>query len=337
MKKDRRTALFTIVMVIVLLFSACAESTNIDASPIGSASPEIAETPAGTPANVPTQTPESVPTPFPIAAKTEILSVPFGDGEQEIGLNTNNEYPESAEDFLVTEDGRVFILDTQNGRIMCFDNEGKHTNNILLKEGCRPLFICMMNDKLYVLVEDFNCVVAVTVEGRVLYSYKLPKDLDPLFTFGMYCVDNKLFILEIKSSEYKTFMLNESTKEFEQIENIYEFSLDGKQATIRNGSNNISFELENANSSMRFIESDADGNIYIWHKRVIKDSIYEGLLYETTIKKYSKDGEMQGAGKLTDKHWSAYPTRCARVLPGGSIYVMACLDEAIKVYRVELG
>ena len=201
-------ALVCALLAVILLFAGCAPGISGNPTP-GAPTPSTGQPtpkPHNTPA--PTASPELTPAPTPdyywyldlyhmeesfpegieLAKVKPVLTIPLGDGEQEIGYRLDGDYIKTASAFYMSPDGRTLIIyDSANKKFLWFE-DGKWTRNIPFQVRLEDLtdnpeaedipfgIVCfaLYQDKLYMTLTNeqyFSHFISINFEGKLAETY----------------------------------------------------------------------------------------------------------------------------------------------------------------------
>ncbi len=210
MKNNRFVRIVTAcaLLAAMMLFMSCAPGIGGNTTP-GAPTPATGQPtpkPHNTPA--PTAAPELTPAPTPdyywyldlyhiedsfpedieLANIKPVLTIPLGDGEQEIGYRLDGDYIKTASAFYMSPDGRTLIIyDRANKKFLWFEH-GKWIRNIPFQvrpedltddpeaEGKALGIVCfaLYHDKLYMTLSNeqyFSHFISINFEGKLAETY----------------------------------------------------------------------------------------------------------------------------------------------------------------------
>ncbi len=110
-----------------------------------------------------------------------VLNLEVGSGPGQVGFIPEGPeiLPLGPESFDIGKDGAVYLLDSANHRIQCFDAEGNLRSIIPLKIRGVDLQVAEENT-FYVLDETRWYVLRVDGQGRDLGTYEISKDIEAI-------------------------------------------------------------------------------------------------------------------------------------------------------------
>ena len=137
------------------------------------------------PVNLPKNEQEIKPVEMEIYQAELFVQAPWGDGQGEVGLSNPSE--QGVEDagpnygpqsFDVAENGHLFLLDSVNGRVIEYDDQGKYLKDFPIAcGGTGDIRVSPDNKFLYVFSWRCEGVYKYSIEGKFLEGYKFSREM----------------------------------------------------------------------------------------------------------------------------------------------------------------
>jgi hypothetical protein len=253
--------------------------------------------------------------------------IPYGRGEGELGIDEGNESePLGPEDFFIEGD-RVFILDSMNNKIKLYDAEG-FVRGIDVPGGY-AIAMAKLGDRVYVLDITLDKIYEIDFEtGEKLGEMPFPEGVShsdmhlQLISDGerVWLWDSDYVMHDLFSGETKSLISMRSSMrsvywktEFMEKEGFF----------------------SNVNVFVRFIGIDGEGCSYFTALELLDD--VPVILGETTLQKFSPEGELIGVARLPREDYVWGGNRSVMLAPDGRLFHIAFEEEGVRVYHVELG
>lgn len=301
------------------------------------------------------------------------LSARWGSGPGEVGLSNPSE--QGVEDagpnygpqsFDVAQDGRLFLLDSVNGRVIQYGADGKYVKDFPIAcGGTGDIRMAPDQNKLYVLSWRCSAVYQYEVAGELVDTYNLSPEMQSA-TLGAGGLDfdekgNLMIELTIKSysQEERFYQVGKNGDEWKK--NNYTGFLLGNgdyysdkwvdwqtgqvQISDQNGAVKKEFTIKNSAGGskmyMYFSGSDKENNIYVRIGLEFDDSANNGRT-ENFFWKYDLSGNKRAAvdvlGPLSleqrdDYFYTSY-FNSRRIGESGDIYYAFFFKgEGLKIYK----
>jgi hypothetical protein len=160
-------------VTILALFAAMVSTLVAPGHAFGTSEPALPQGPADAVAGQPAEA---------ASAGTVLVTLPWGDGDDQVGLLTCKEgLTRGPEALAVSPDGRIALLDSVNHRLVLLDERGRALRKIALQLA-EPRFLAVDDQILYVLDADGERKLATfTWSGRAVTTVPLPM-LDDVVT-----------------------------------------------------------------------------------------------------------------------------------------------------------
>jgi hypothetical protein len=285
----------------------------------------------------------------------EVLSLEVGSEPGQVGFTPEGPeiFPLGPESFDIGKDGTIYLLDSTNHRIQCFDSEGNLRSIIPLQVRGVDLRVAEDNT-FYVLDETRRYVLKVDREGMVLDTYEISKDIEAVSGISL----DRRGDLILKVAEIEEYKLTSATKhilpdrQFQtkheglttpRIEATYVFKrLDERLGhrgvmrvfdTIGNLLLEVPITTEHLLGSVVFVNTDRDGNIYLAVEELLEAPI---VTVEKTVRKYDPNGKLLGIARLPIEEYYTCPNTEVRVDEKGNIYHLVPSKDRVKLLKLSL-
>lgn len=250
--------------------------------------------------------------------------IPYGRGEGELWTEEGDESePLGPEDFFVEGD-RVFILDSANNMIKIFDGEG-FIRGIEVPGGYAYAF-AKFGERIYVLDYTLNRIYEIDSEtGETLGRVPFPEGIDKLDILQMTSDGEHVWLWDYDYVMHDLF--SGETKSLIQIHRAVQGTVWRTEQMKRDR-----FFI---NVFIYFLGTDDDGSPYF----TVWDPLWDVpvVLGETTLHKYSAEGDLIGIAGLPVEDYVWNGRRSMMLAPDGSIYHIVFEKEGARVYLVKLG
>lgn len=283
----------------------------------------------------------------------EILSIDIGTGFGEIGYLKEEEHlalrgPGS---FHVADDGRIIILDSQNHRILIFQ-DGTCIGTVLLPNNAYASKMAVIGDLCYVLSYYDSKIYEIPLkygsEGRVTAadykSYELPNGLQPYSIQMFLNSSGRLLFVDLDDVAYYlgsdgTFKVGQTFMEKQNVE--VEIPEDTKElawdeldfkTNIRIKNTEWTVKLNQSVDECSAIGVDAKNNLFIEYYDFV-DDVYT-FMFERTLRIIDPKSNTISYALIEDKGIYTYPDREFFVTESGDVYYMACYNDKVSIQKI---
>lgn len=295
--------------------------------------------------------------PWPQKVNGEIvLNLEVGSGPGQVGFIPEGPeiLPLGPESFDIGRDVAIYLLDSANHRIQCFDAEGNLRSIIPLKLRGVDLQVAGENT-FYILDETRWYVSRVDGQGRDLGTYEISKDIEAIS--GISLDKGKDLTLKVANEEeYKLTSAGKHIAPDQQRQTRREGLTAPWSAAIHyafkrldeglghrgvmqvfDTSGDILLEIpittEHLLGSVVFVNTDKYGNSYLAVEELLESSI---VTVEKTIRKYDSNGKLLGIAKLPIEEYYTCPNTEVRVDEEGNIYHLVPSRDRVKLLKLNL-
>lgn len=238
------------------------------------------------------------------------------------------------QDFAVTNDGCIYLLDTQAKRIICsLSNKSTVKEAIELPSSQHPSRIWCFNNYIYVLDTVLDKIFTVCLDDFSLETVYLPSSLRAMFIEELYADEhgNIVIVEENNGITNNYYLINNTIVRSRKTD--YYVSIVDDNATINLGSRRWIIEGIK-NSFVQIAGFDSSNNLYL----VVREHLPESsvIISELSIRKYDQKGKQLGCYLVNQDNWTAFPWRCAKATADGRIILMECKPAIVECNEITL-
>ena len=268
----------------------------------------------------------------------DILQIPVGNAEGEIGYATMNGIPQFGPDDFIVENDKIYILDACNSKIVVYSMAGEFCGEIVLSN-CDQLIEFTYADGLFYVVDAYDRLFVYSYEGEILEVYDLP---DGVWGCSVSAIEVKDGEIAIQVEMENRYYLN-SNGTWELIMDSEDVVVTGttisentaKSAEVQVAFGDTSISIDNENKYMSLIGTDADGNVYML---VLEYVEYSGQIrFETSVQKYDQQGDRVSYAIIDREGWEVHPLDYIYLDSMGNLYVMNCYEDNVTISGLTLG
>ena len=352
----RKTICFCFFICIGLLLAACNNNKTAATDP--TETPAVTtETPTEIPTEAPTPGPTATPIPeptlkpieeFPLPDDPEaigdcikdaevLLYVPFGDDENcagfEAGIESGDAFDHYPQSFCVV-DGKVFLLDTVNRRVIVSDNGNIKIISIPDETGFgygQLGSICVIGETMYISPVEFfsDHIRAFDMEGTELQSISLPNTDDMIQKVSyltehdgcLAFMDHSLTLWVLKDGEF----VETSKCSVEKI-------LDPEMNISQDGRSIYIFTGEYTHPGLYRLMSD---RAYVYVIEYVPGT-FDPPIWEMSYRVYYSDGRLAGSTLVDCRNVVGYPNVPVYIANDGTLYVMCCMKDGVYITKPHL-
>ena len=268
----------------------------------------------------------------------DILHIPVGNDEGEIGYATLDGIPQFGPDDFIVENGQVYILDACNSKIVMYSVDGEFCGEIVL-EGCDQLIEFTYADGLFYVVDACDRLFVYSATGERLEVHDLPDGIWGCSISAINVNDGEVSI-QVEMEDMYCLTTDES----------WELSVDSQDVVVTGTtiSDNVAksaevqvaigdsiISIDNQNRYMSLIGTDNNENVYML---VVEYVEYAGQTrFEVSVRKYSQRGDCVDYAIIDMEGWKVVPLDYVCLDEDGNIYLMNCYEDNITISEVTLG
>ena len=234
-------------------------------------------------------------------------------------------------DFAVADNDNILLLDTQNKKIL--ETKGRSLVKEYDVSFCElPTRVWTYNGVVYVLDRVGNALYVINGTHQKARKLSMPKNMEAMHVEELFYFDEKLILTAEK--EYKTY-------NYAVVENglvsiplmcYVDLKLDNDVVTIVLG--NKTWKLNITNSFVQIAGVDKAGNINLLVLELVPNSSI--VAFETTIRKYSPEGELLGCAVIDDSNNVSNPIRAAKTNSKGEFITLHCQANSVDLEVTEI-
>lgn len=364
--------LCALLAVSLLTVGCAANSLNLPTTIIPILTPEA--TPAITtsplmqspaPTVLPTKDVSNIPE---HAIFTDVISIEAGGMDEGMRYNYDEllrMFPMGPTDFYVDESGWIAILDSYNKRIAIFEGNEEVYSLDIRPSVSFPMYMCYYDGRFYIL--DYNMDTLVLIDyvpediGQNVKhkwkSYPMPSNrVHVRFISDLYNTPDGPMLISYDEPplNYKEYDPEDDGQRAYICKNgLYAkaepyIDISSRMVYDGNGSGHYIGIFKIGEQVWEFAEMNRDpmdnfypigcdiyGNIYGSFSEFVKDTSV--FMFERTFRCYSPTGELLGIARIDYQDYFSYPNRDFAVMPDGTVYHLACLEDRVVVQEITLG
>lgn len=277
-----------------------------------------------------------------------VIDMPIGSQSGAIAYSHRTDgMARGPQDFIVSSDGSISVLDTMNQRIQVFrDGEFDHELDISSINGSIwAQAFDFYEGSFYILDLFGDCIAVIDDKTGSTCTLPLPEKYDSGNFYDLTAESGSIilhgvddthspvdFMMQIGDAPFvssrKPALFTKTTPDFSVTA-----AFNAQTITRRDG---VSWMVDTASSNaVSVIGADSDGVLYVNHyERVTGTSL---ILSERTIRAYDKNGNVLGYARIDTENTEAFPLHNTFVTENGELYLMVCLKDHAEIQRVTLG
>ena len=325
-------------IVATMLLTGCAKE-NIAPTPTATETQEVIEnitpTPTATQEVVENNTEEPTPKKQVVTKQVELqeyLSLKIGNGNGEVGYIEagDGDMGQCPKSFALDENGKIYILDTVNDRVLVFNGETLENTvdyfniiNITDKMDVDVEKFGLYHDEIIVLNETTGKVHELKANGELISVIDLPEGMEPVDVYDFAIVDDELVMIDLDFVNHR------------YVKQQNKFQLGGKRLNISQNPTEYSIELDG--NKIKLPKKENEGLAYIGsNKDMICFSVYAENVYDRYILAYDYDGNILYKVQTSMENAEHSPLIDIRFDGDKSVYFMSCELDAVKIYKAVL-
>ena len=258
---------------------------------------------------------------------TEILFVPIGRSEKQIGYSEGCECEDNGPEDFIVDGNTCLILNSVCLNVLVYEN-GNFVRSIDISQMGYPMFMTKYHDSLFIVdsVNDVICEYSYSC-GDLISKHAFPSGATSNFMLCLTSDANSVFVMD------DDYGLHDILNPEEQIKTPLSIEATGNKI---NWSTPYS---QNQNSFsdvyVRFLNYDKEGNTFfavyepVWNSDIV--------LGETTIRKYTVEGDLIGVARIPVEDNLFTPEHSIIVTDEGRIYTFGLTDNGATISEVTLG
>lgn len=285
-----------------------------------------------------------------------VLTIPIGSGVGEINYSdTMYGGGEGPEAFTVTTDGKIYIVDNVNKKIIVYKN-GEFLKEIQTEYITYVRSIVVAQEKVYLMDYDTGEIYVIYDDGNLYETISLPNNMESYLMQKLYVQDDgKVWLFYENDGDAYTRGENVSylVEDLEQGKSVpiegftrngtdtYNIVNCGVTVEINQNCENgitrkkLSQEIETyADSGLidaQILMVDINDNVYVDAFEIIDASIVAG---EYTIRKYSNENK-QYISEIDLDDYYFMPNKVIEVSETGEVYQLKCYKDKVQILKKE--
>ncbi len=265
---------------------------------------------------------------------TEVVSLPYGRGLGEVGMYQDEIGAWGPNAIVVDESGNISILDGVNSRVLNY-NPTNGFRSIDIPDDVAPVTMCKAGDSYYILDMNTDSVYELRQSHqRIPQIYKLLDNVSAGFVDRLIVsAEGNVAVIDINyTSKVSTILKN---KELKSQNSPLSVSIKENNAIIEDGDMSWTITLPDERCGINYIGKDKFGNAYVKVSQYAPNSAV--VAFESTIRKYAKDGSLIGVTLVPTDRWIFCADRYAYVTEEGKLYIIGFGNSNATIYEVTLG
>ncbi len=259
-----------------------------------------------------------------------LLKLLPGSGTGEVGYGGSEKFGYEGPDAFAVEDGAIFILDSQNDRIVVWRNGEYSSINIELCP--RANHMKYQNQRLGV-VDNYEGVTGVyTTEGELVTLIKHPISIINAYVAELSGIGDSYVIWKTYRGNYYRYDWVDGTLEMEESP-WQKVLLDEGTLCITDVNGQVEWNVYAKNRIIEVLSISDDELIYQQYQFVTNVDL---ILAELSLRKITADGE-ETYTIIDISAWHTHPLEPCYLSTDGKVYVMECLEECTVVSEVVFG
>lgn len=270
------------------------------------------------------------------------LVLTIGNEEGQVGYFIDEtDFNLGPQDFVVEGD-TIYILDAINNRINLYTNN-EYCESVYL-DNCISALRFFVEDEGIFVVDSNNQILQYTKTGEEIQVYSIPESIWACMVTDLEILDSKMYI---QTDYQETYCIGEVEVEENVATYVSEYEAsdfitlnfaksDSAGFVIEDSySDEHGLDLDNSNKYVSAIGDDSSGNTYLLVKEYVE--LNGKIALETSIQKYSSNGEELGYAIINQDDWVIYPSKYVFVTEEGKVYLLSCKSDKTTVSEVVLG